>query len=59
MTSKKVVSIADARNEKNLELKEEKLANMAERFERALPTKLTPVKDFLKSKKLKKNKKKK
>ena len=56
MASKKVVSIADARNEKNLELKEEKLANMAERFERALPTKLTPVKDFLKSKKAKKKK---
>lgn len=59
MNSKKVVSLEEARHEKNLELKEEKLINMAERFERALPTKSTPVKDFLKAKKSKKNKNKK
>ena len=62
MASKKtasdnVVSLQDARWAKNLEDKEEKLDNMAKRFEEAMPAKATPVKDFLKKKR--KNKKKK
>lgn len=57
MATKKVVSIADARLEKDLDRKEAKLAELAERFENALPTKATPVKDYLKSKKKKKKKK--
>jgi hypothetical protein len=60
MANKKVVSIADARREKNIEKKEAKLVELAERFETAFPSKLlskpTPVKDYLKSKKNKKNK---
>jgi len=51
-----VVSFADAHADKELDRKEEKLANMAKRFEAALPTKATPVKDYLKKKR--KNKKK-
>jgi hypothetical protein len=62
MANKKVVSIADARREKEIERKEAKLADLAERFENAmpsiLPTKTSPVKDYLKSKKNKKNKNK-
>jgi hypothetical protein len=58
MATKKVVSLDEARKEKKLSHKEEKLASMAEQFERALPTKLTPIKDFLKAKKRKKDKKK-
>lgn len=54
----KIVSLADARHKKLLDEKEEKLAKMAERFEKALPNKATPVKDYLKSKKSKKNKRK-
>ena len=56
VATKKVVSIADARREKDLDRKEAKLAELAERFENALPTKATPVKDYLKSKKKKKKK---
>jgi len=51
-----VVSFADAHADKESDRKEEKLANMAKRFEAALPTKATPVKDYLKKKR--KNKKK-
>jgi hypothetical protein len=58
MATNKIVSLDEARKEKHLSRKEEKLATMAEQFERALPTKLTPVKDFLKAKKRKKNKNK-
>lgn len=57
VATKKVVSIADARREKDLERKEAKLAELAERFESVLPTKATPVKDYLKAKKKKKKKK--
>jgi hypothetical protein len=56
--SKKIVSLDDARKDKEHTRKEERLASMAEQFERALPTKLTPIKDFLKAKKRKKDKKK-
>mgnify|MGYP000263799399 CR=1 FL=1 len=52
--NKKVVSLADARRLKEHDRKEEKLGEMAERFEAALPTKATPVKDFLRKKKNKK-----
>ncbi|GAA6134397.1 hypothetical protein NBRC116188_11860 [Oceaniserpentilla sp. 4NH20-0058] len=52
-----VVSFADAQADKVHELKEEKVALMAKRFELAFPTKATPVKDYLKKKR--KNKKKK
>lgn len=56
--SKKVVTLDAARKAKALERKEEKVADMAQRFEMALPTKATPVKDYLKKKrKAKKNKK--
>ncbi len=52
--SKNVVSLADARRLKNHEVKEEKLDAMAQRFEDAMPTKATPIKDFLRKKKNKK-----
>lgn len=54
MSSKKVFSLEDARKDKDLDRKEEKLAAMAQRFENALPSKATPVKDYLKAKKKKK-----
>jgi len=56
MSSKKVFSLEDARKDKDLDRKEEKLAAMAQRFENALPSKATPVKDYLKAKKKKKKK---
>ena len=56
--SKNVVSLDHARKEKALEQKEEKIAHMAQRFESFFPTKATPVKDYLKAKKRKKQKKK-
>ena len=52
-----VVSFADEFADKELDRKDERLADMAKRFEAALPTKATPVKDYLKKKR--KNKKKK
>jgi hypothetical protein len=56
--SKKVVTLDSAREAKELERKEEKVATMAQRFEMALPSKASPVKDYLKKKrKAKKNKK--
>jgi len=54
MSSKKVVSLDEARKERELDKKEERVENMAQRFETALPTKATPVKDFLKKKRKKK-----
>jgi len=51
-----VLDFESALKDKRLDEKEEKLANMAKRFEAALPTKATPVKDYLKKKR--KNKKK-
>lgn len=57
-SNKNVFSLEGAREAKEHERKEEKLAQMAQRFEQALPTKATPVKDYLKKKrKAKKNKK--
>lgn len=52
-----VVSFADAHWQKQHDIKEEKVENLAKRFEAAMPTKATPVKDYLKKKR--KNKKKK
>ncbi len=54
--SKKVVSLADARRDKEHDRKEDALDAMAQRFEVAMPTKATPVKDFLRKKKNKKKK---
>ena len=54
---KNVVSFEAAREAKELDRKEEKVASMAQRFEMALPTKATPVKDYLKKKRKAKNKK--
>lgn len=54
MASNKVVSLDEARWAKILEKKEEKVEEMAQRFETAMPTKATPVKDFLKKKRKKK-----
>jgi hypothetical protein len=54
MASKKVVSLDEARWAKAHEKKEEKVEEMAQRFETAMPTKATPVKDFLKKKRKKK-----
>lgn len=53
----KVVSLDSAREAKELDRKEEKVASMAQRFEMALPTKATPIKDYLKKKRKAKNKK--
>ncbi|NVK38981.1 MAG: tRNA (uracil-5-)-methyltransferase [Gammaproteobacteria bacterium] len=53
-----VFSLDGAREAKEHDRKEEKLAKMAQRFEQALPTKATPVKDYLKKKRKAKNKKK-
>jgi hypothetical protein len=55
--AKNVVSFETAREAKELDRKEEKVASMAQRFEMALPTKATPVKDYLKKKRKAKNKK--
>ncbi|MGR6874520.1 hypothetical protein ACU6U9_20000 [Pseudomonas sp. HK3] len=55
--SKKVVSLDSVREAKELDRKEEKVAAMAQRFEMALPTKATPIKDYLKKKRNAKNKK--
>ncbi len=52
--TKNVVSLDEARRLKGHVVKEEKLDAMAERFEAALPTKATPIKDFLRKKKNKK-----
>ncbi|MFT5593280.1 MAG: hypothetical protein ACI8SR_001652 [Oceanicoccus sp.] len=52
-----VVSLDSAREAKELDRKEEKVASMAQRFEMALPTKATPIKDYLKKKRKAKNKK--
>ncbi len=52
--SKNVVSLDEARRLKGHVDKEEKLDAMAQRFEAALPTKATPIKDFLRKKKNKK-----
>ncbi len=52
--NKNVISLADARRSKEHDRKEEKLDEMAQRFEAAMPTKATPVKDFLRKKKNKK-----
>ena len=54
MSSKKVVSLEDAKREKEHKRKEEKVAELAQRFEMAMPTKATPIKDYLKKKKSKK-----
>ena len=51
-----VLDFEAALKDKRLDEKEEKLANIAKRFVAALPTKATPVKDYLKKKR--KNKKK-
>lgn len=56
MSDKKVVSLADARWEKEHKRKEDKVELMAQRFEQALPTKARPVKDYLKKKRNKKKK---
>lgn len=56
MTDKKVVSLEDARWAKAHQRKEEKVELMAQRFEQALPSKATPVKDYLKKKRQKKKK---
>ncbi len=53
----KVVSLDHARWLKKHDEKEDKVTDLAERFELALPTKATPVKDFLTKKRKKKNKK--
>ena len=45
-----VVALDSAREAKALESKEEKVAQMAKRFEMAMPTKATPIKDYLKKK---------
>lgn len=52
-----VLDFESALKDKRLDEKEEKLANMAKRFEAALPTKATPVKDYLKKKRKNKHKK--
>lgn len=56
MSDKKVVSLDEARWAKEHQRKEEKVEQMAQRFEQALPTKATPVKDYLKKKRNKKKK---
>lgn len=53
-SSENVISFGDAKWKKDHERKEEKVADMAKRFEAAFPTKATPVKDYLKKKKNKK-----
>ncbi|KZZ03157.1 MAG: tRNA (uracil-5-)-methyltransferase [Thalassolituus maritimus] len=58
MADSKVVDFAKAgekhRAERSHKGKEEKVEEMRKRFEGALPTKKTPVKDFLRKKKAKK-----
>lgn len=49
-TQSKVLSFADATEKKRHLDKEQKVADLAHRFEMALPSKLTPVKDYLKKK---------
>lgn len=44
------------RHEKAHQKKEEKIENMRERFAQALPERKTPVKDYLRKKRLKKKK---
>lgn len=56
-THDNIVTLDFAREAKELERKEEKVAKMAERFEAALPNKATPVKDYLKKKRKAKKKK--
>lgn len=55
-TDDNVVDFTQAFKDKELDRKEEKVAEMAKRFEQAMPFKPTPVKDYLKKKR--KNKKK-
>ena len=50
----KVVDMSDARWKKEHERKEEKVESMRKRFEQAFPDKPTPVKDYLKKKRSKK-----
>ena len=52
-----VLSFAQASEKKRHEDKEQKLTDMAQRVEMAFPTKLTPVKDYLKKKASKKKRK--
>ncbi len=54
----KVVSLDHARWLKKHDEKEDKVTELAERFELALPSKATPVKDFLNNKRNKKKKNK-
>lgn len=54
MATKKVVSLDEARKAKVLNQKEERVEEMAQRFEIALPTKATPIKDYLNKKRKKK-----
>lgn len=53
-----VVSFADAHWQKQHDIKEEKVETLAKRFEAAMPSKATPVKDYLKKKRNKKKPKK-
>jgi len=52
--SNNVVSFGDAKWKKDHERKEEKVEEMAKRFEAAFPSKPTPVKDHMRKKKNKK-----
>lgn len=54
MATKKVVSLDKARKAKALDKKEERVEEMAQRFETAMPTKATPIKDYLNKKRKKK-----
>ena len=60
--SKQVIDFAKAsqkhREDRAHNDKEEKVQSIRERFEKALPTKATPVKDFLRKKKARKKPKK-
>jgi hypothetical protein len=56
MSDKNVVALDDARWAKEHQRKEEKVEQLAQRFEQALPSKATPVKDYLKKKRTKKKK---